>query len=132
SATSLIQTIGRAARNANGKVIMYADRMSPAMEEAIRETERRRRIQTEANERLGISPQTISKNVRSILESAKQVKQQAEAKSISMIRAEFNELIPAERKKLIQALEAQMLEYAKNLEFERAAIVRDEIEKLKA
>jgi excinuclease ABC subunit B len=131
SATSLIQTIGRAARNVNGKVIMYADRMSAAMEEAIRETDRRRAIQTRYNEDHGITPQTIKKNIHSILQREKEEKRKDEEYNLDIIKKDFNILIPAQRKKLIKVLEAQMLEHAKNLEFEQAAVVRDEIEKVK-
>ncbi|NCN04672.1 MAG: excinuclease ABC subunit UvrB [Spirochaetales bacterium] len=131
SATSLIQTIGRAARNSNGKVLMYADRMSPAMDEAIRETNRRRGIQTAYNEEHGITPQTIQKSVRSILEREKEHKRAAETQNIEVLKSEYNVLIPGQKKKLIVALEQQMLEHAKNLEFEQAAVVRDEIQKLK-
>ena len=130
SATSLIQTIGRAARNANGKVIMYADRMSPAMDEAIQETDRRRKIQMAYNEANGITPQTIMKNVRSLLDREKEHKKQGELKNIEVLKAEHNVLVPAERKRLIKLLEEQMLEHAKNLEFEEAALVRDEISSL--
>ena len=131
SATSLIQTIGRAARNVNGKVIMYADRMSDAMDLAIRETERRRKIQLDYNEQHGITPRTISKAIRDILVREKEEQQENERASIEVLKQGFNTTIPAERKKLIKLLEEQMLEHAKNLEFEQAAVVRDEIQNLK-
>lgn len=131
SATSLIQTIGRAARNENGTVIMYADRMSPAMEEAIQETDRRRAKQIEYNTEHGITPQTIRKNIRSILQREKEDKRKDEEQNLEIIKKDYNLLVPAQRKKLIKALEAQMLEHAKNLEFEQAAVLRDEIEKIK-
>ncbi|KGE70662.1 excinuclease ABC subunit UvrB [Spirochaeta lutea] len=131
SATSLIQTIGRAARNENGTVIMYADRMSPAMEEAIQETDRRRAKQIEYNTEHGITPQTIRKNIRSILQREKEDKRKDEEQNLEIIKKDHNLLVPAQRKKLIKALEAQMLEHAKNLEFEQAAVLRDEIEKIK-
>ena len=132
SATSLIQTIGRAARNVNGKVIMYADKVSDAMEEAIAETERRREIQQEYNEKHGITPQTIKKAVQDILLRKKDEKKQSEKVSIDLLKQSYNVLIPEQRKKLISALEREMTELAKDLEFERAAVVRDEIENIKA
>lgn len=131
SATSLIQTIGRAARNVNGKVIMYADRVSDAMDEAISETERRRQIQLEYNEEHGITPQTIKKAVQSILIRQKDEKQENERRTVEVIKAGYNVLVPREKKALIRVLENEMLEHAKNLEFEEAAVIRDEIEKLK-
>ena len=132
SATSLIQTIGRAARNVNGKVIMYADRMSVAMEEAISETNRRRGIQRAYNEEHGITPQTIKKAIQDILMRKKDEKKLSEKVSIDVLKKSYNVLIPDQRKKLIRALEREMTELAKDLEFERAAVVRDEIENIKA
>ena len=132
SATSLIQTIGRAARNVNGKVIMYADRMSDAMEEAISETDRRRAIQNAYNEEHGITPQTIKKAIQDILMRRKDEKKLSEKVSIDVLKNSYNVLIPEQRKKLIKALEGEMIELAKDLEFERAAVVRDEIENLKS
>ncbi|MFP4483752.1 MAG: excinuclease ABC subunit UvrB [Spirochaetaceae bacterium] len=131
SSTSLIQTIGRAARNVNGKVIMYADRVSDAMREAMEETERRRRVQLEYNEKHGITPRTIEKAIHDIIVRQKEEKQQNERISIDILKSSYNVLIPAERKKLIKKLEEQMLEHAKNLEFEEAAVIRDEINALK-
>ena len=132
SATSLIQTIGRAARNVNGRVIMYADRVSDAMREAIDETERRRAIQEEYNIEHGITPQTIRKAVNDILVREKEEKQQNERMTIDILKQSYNVLVPSQKSALIRALEKQMLEHAKNLEFEEAAVVRDEIRKLKA
>ncbi len=132
SATSLIQTIGRAARNVNGKVIMYADRVSDAMEQAISETNRRREIQQAYNEEHGITPQSIKKAVQDILLRKKDEKKQSERVSIDLLKASYNVLIPDQRKKLIAALEKEMTELAKDLEFERAAVVRDEIESIRS
>jgi excinuclease ABC subunit B len=132
SSTSLIQTIGRAARNVNGKVIMYADRVSEAMREAIDETNRRRAIQKEYNEAHGITPRTIRKAVNDILVREKEEKQQNERMTIDILKQSYNVLVPSQKSALIKALEKQMLEHAKNLEFEEAAVVRDEIQKLKA
>lgn len=132
SATSLIQTVGRAARNVNGKVLMYADKISPAMKEAIEETGRRRKIQTEYNLENGITPTTIKKAIQEILVRKKEEVKNSESVTINMVKNSFNILIPGERKKMLKALERIMLEHAKNLEFEQAAVVRDEMEKLKA
>lgn len=122
STRSLIQTIGRAARNANGQVIMYADSVTPSMEEAIRETLRRRKIQEDYNEINGIIPKTISKKVSDVLE-------------ISNLPKDRNEdVIPKnkkEKERLINELTREMKDAAKLLEFEHAAVLRDKIEKLK-
>ncbi|MDR2898401.1 MAG: excinuclease ABC subunit B [Spirochaetaceae bacterium] len=131
STTSLIQIIGRAARNQNGMVVMYADRMSPAMEAAIGETTRRRAIQQQYNEEHGITPTTISKAVEDILIRQSEEKKEAAHTEAAVLRNSFNTLIPAQRKALIKALEKQMLEHAERLEFEAAAALRDEIEDLK-
>lgn len=121
SETSLIQTIGRAARNAQGTVIMYADCVTPSMERAITETERRRQKQMKYNEEHGITPQTIVKDVHEIIEiSAKS----DEEKSISKMSRK-------EREAMIIKLTAEMKAAAKILEFEHAAYLRDRIEKLR-
>jgi excinuclease ABC subunit B len=126
-----VQIIGRAARNAAGKVIMYADRMSDAMNAAITETNRRRAIQTEYNKKHGITPATVKKAVADILTRRTEEEKNAAAISIEVLKKSYNILIPEQRKKLISALENEMLEHAKNLEFEEAAAIRDEIEKIK-
>jgi excinuclease ABC subunit B len=131
SATSLIQTIGRAARNVNGKVIMYADRVSAAMRQAIDETERRRKIQMEFNRTHGITPKTISKSIQDILVRKREEKKGIEALNIEVLKKDYNILIPKQRQALVKALEKEMLELAKNLEFERAAVIRDEVKKIK-
>ena len=131
SATSLIQTIGRAARNVNGKVIMYADKTTDAMAEAIAETQRRRAIQQAYNTEHGITPTTIKKSVQDILVRVQEEKRKAEEVNVQVMRDSFNIVEPKSRKKLIKALEKEMLEHAKNLEFEEAAVLRDEIERLK-
>jgi len=131
SLTSLVQIIGRAARNAAGKVIMYADRISDAMREAIAETERRRAAQMEYNQKHGITPTTVKKAIIDILERHTTEEKLAVATSIEVLKKAHNVLIPAERKKLISALEREMLEHAKKLEFEQAATIRDEIAKIK-
>ncbi|MEJ5185415.1 MAG: helicase-related protein, partial [Rectinemataceae bacterium] len=131
SETSLIQIIGRAARNAAGLVVMYADSMSAAMKKAIAETERRRRMQIAYNEAHGITPQTIRKKVEDILERHHEEKKEASLDEISLLKRTHNIVIPAQRKALIRELEKLMLEHARNLEFEQAAVIRDEIERLK-
>ncbi|MFQ3621292.1 MAG: excinuclease ABC subunit UvrB [Spirochaetales bacterium] len=131
SATSLIQIIGRAARNVNGTVIMYADKVSEAMQVAISETERRRKIQMEYNHTHGITPQTIQKAVVDILERKLEEKRKTEQVTLDILEKSYNILIPKEREALIRVLEAQMLEHAKNLQFEEAAVIRDEIHRIK-
>ena len=123
SETSLIQTIGRAARNAEGTVIMYADSVTPSMEAALRETDRRRQIQMAYNEANGITPQTIRKDVREVLEiSAGGGKKTKNAKGMSLTRAE--------REELIRQLTKEMKHASKLLEFEHAALLRDRIKEL--
>ncbi|MCL2067691.1 MAG: excinuclease ABC subunit B [Treponema sp.] len=131
SHTSLVQIIGRAARNAAGKVIMYADRMSEAMERAIAETNRRREIQVAYNERHNITPATVKKAIADILTRHAEEAGSAAAGTIEVLKKSYNVLIPAQRKQLIKALENEMLEHAKNLEFEQAAAIRDEIARIK-
>ncbi len=132
SATSLIQTIGRAARNENGMVIMYADEKSEAMRAAIEETDRRRAIQQEYNEAHGITPISIRKSIHDILKRQKEEKRSDEERQLDILKKSYNVVVPTERKKLISVLEKEMLEHAKNLEFEQAAVLRDEIDSLKA
>ena len=121
SETSLIQTIGRAARNAEGKVIMYADSVTPSMERAITETNRRREKQMRYNEEHGIVPKTIVKDVRDVIEISSK---SGDDKSLS-------KLSKKEREAMIIRLTAEMKAAAKILEFEHAAYLRDKIEKLK-
>ena len=132
SATSLIQIIGRAARNAAGIVVMYADRESDAMRVAIGETNRRRAIQMAYNVEHGITPTTIKKSVQDILERHKEEKIDTTLDEVSLLKKTHNMLVPEQRKSLIKALEQRMLEHAKNLEFEEAALLRDEIARVKA
>ena len=122
SETSLIQTIGRAARNAHGQVIMYADVVTRSMERAITETYRRREIQIKYNKEHGIVPQTIKKDIRGIIEiSSKEDSPQKQAKRMSK----------AEKEQLIERLTKEMKQAAKILDFEHAAYLRDRIEKLR-
>jgi excinuclease ABC subunit B len=131
SLTSLVQIIGRAARNAAGKVIMYADRESDAMRAAIAETGRRRAIQMAYNKKHGITPTTIKKAIADILTRHAEEEQGAAAVSIEVLKKSYNVLVPAQRKQLLAALNDEMLEHAKNLEFEQAAAIRDEIQRIK-
>ncbi|MEF3311436.1 excinuclease ABC subunit UvrB [Paenibacillus sp. GYB004] len=125
---SLIQTIGRAARNANGRVIMYGDKRTDSMDRAIRETERRRAIQIEFNEKHGITPQTIQKRVHDVIEATKVAEQKADY--LAGVKSE--KMSKKDRASLIERLEAEMKEAAKSLQFERAAELRDAILELKA
>ena len=131
STTSLIQIIGRAARNVNGRVIMYADRESDSMREAIAETNRRRALQLAYNVEHGITPTTITKAVQDLLVRKADEKRSVEKLDLEVVKQRFNILVPKERRSLIRALEKEMLELAKDLEYERAALVRDEINKLR-
>jgi excinuclease ABC subunit B len=124
---SLIQTIGRAARNSEGKVIMYADSITGSMERAIAETNRRRKIQDDYNKAHGIVPKTVIKGVRDVIDiSGKNSDKGAEGKS-----KKPKKLTAGEREKLIEKLTAEMKAAARMLEFEKAAYLRDEIKKLK-
>ncbi len=123
SETSLIQTIGRAARNAQGKVILYADRVTPAMEQAMSETERRRGIQDAYNKAHGIVPQTIRKSVRDLIEISSSKGEGRRRDGVKMTKVE--------REREIAKLEKQMKEAAKMMEFEYAALLRDQIIELR-
>lgn len=120
SERSLIQTIGRAARNTNGTVIMYADELTESMEKAITETNRRRKIQEEYNEEHGITPKTISKSVRETISITKQ----------EDIGVEYKMENPDDIKQTISNLTDEMLKYAASMEFEKAAEIRDKIKEL--
>ncbi|MBQ4377730.1 MAG: excinuclease ABC subunit B [Treponema sp.] len=127
STTSLIQIVGRAARNENGMVVMYADNITSAIKETVAETKRRREIQQKYNEEHGITPHTVSKAVQDIL-----VRQQADAEEeaeieLGVLKKSANLFDPKQRKKLIEALKKQMSDFADRLEYEQAAAVRDQI-----
>lgn len=124
SETSLIQTIGRAARNAEGRVIMYADKMTHSMQEAISVTLRRRQIQQAYNEEHGITPTTIKKDVRDLIMATKTV---AETKNKALLEKDPESMTPKELEKAIRKLEKAMKKAATELNFEQAAILRDEM-----
>ncbi len=128
SERSLIQTIGRAARNSEGRVLMYGDHITDSMAKAMRETERRRSIQIAYNEEHGITPQTIRKKVRDVIEATKV----AESKSNYLADAAKGKMSKRDREAMIGRLEVEMKEAAKNLQFERAAELRDAIMELRA
>ena len=130
SETSLIQTIGRAARNSDGRVIMYADSITPSMRAAIDETNRRREIQSEYNREHGITPQTIKKSVRDLIEIGKKEAENSAETKLDRVAREKRKLSASEKEKLIAELTAEMKEAAKKLEFERAAYLRDKIKGL--
>jgi len=125
---SLIQTIGRAARNAEGRVIMYADKMTDSMSKAIQETERRRSIQLAYNEKHGITPQTIQKAIRGVIEATKV----AEEKADYLPHLDVKKMPKKDRIVVIERMEEEMKEAARNLMFERAAELRDLLLELKA
>ncbi len=124
SETSLIQTIGRAARNVNARVILYADKVTNSMQRAIDETDRRRLIQREYNEQHGITPETVKKNIRAGIESDAAAHRKANE---AVGRDQEEQYVTAE---YIQELEVEMMEAAEQLEFERAAAIRDRIRQL--
>ncbi|MBR1645704.1 MAG: excinuclease ABC subunit UvrB [Selenomonadaceae bacterium] len=126
SETSLIQTIGRAARNANGKVILYADRITDSMRRAMDETARRRKIQQDYNEKFHVTPKTIQKPLAPLIE----LPLKKSAKKSSSPSELLKKLSPAQKKNLVKSLTAEMQTASRNLEFERAAELRDIILKL--
>lgn len=130
SATSLIQIVGRAARNQNGRVVMYADKISDAMKETIDETKRRRAIQEAYNKEHNITPTTIKKAIEDILVRESEEKKEEAIQETSPIINSFNILNPSDRKKLIKKLRSQMAEYADMLMFEKAATIRDKIKEI--
>ena len=128
SVTSLIQTAGRAARNADGKVIMYADTITPSMRVTIDETSRRRKIQEEYNEKHGITPKTIVKSIREVINTAIAAEETVDFKDI---KNEENEFTKDEINEMIDALKPEMYRAAEELDFEKAAEIRDKIKDLR-
>lgn len=129
SRTSLIQTMGRAARNVDSQVIMYADEMTGSMKEAIAEVERRRKVQLEYNKKHGITPKSIEKAIRAKLVEEK-IEDEKEANYLLTLQKK-EVLLPDEKEKLIKRLSAEMRNAAKELDFETAAVLRDQIKFLK-
>ena len=132
SETSLIQIIGRAARNAAGKVVMYADHMSPAMEAAIRETKHRREVQEAYNKEHGITPVTIKKAIEDILEHEQQEARDEATMDLEVLKQGVNLFRAADRKKLIKRLTQEMSACAERMEYEQAAVYRDQIREIEA
>jgi len=128
---SLIQTMGRAARNVNGKAIMYADKTTNSMERAINETTRRRNKQIKYNEKHNIEPKTIIKNVQDVMDNARSKPIKQYIKVPKSIKGNFNPDDPNQIGKLIEKLEIEMFDAAKDLKFEEAAKIRDEIKNIK-
>ena len=135
SERSLIQTIGRAARNLNGRAILYADRITGSMERAIAETARRREKQLAHNAEHGIIPKGVEKSVKDIMEGARRMPTKGKSKKVAEPRlafsAEVANLTPAALSRKLKQLESQMQEHAKNLEFEEAAALRDQLTEVK-
>ncbi|MGP1588147.1 MAG: excinuclease ABC subunit UvrB [Treponemataceae bacterium] len=131
SATSLIQIIGRAARNVNGKVVMYCDSVSEAMKEAIAETEHRRKIQIAYNEEHGITPKTIKKEIDDMLVRQNEEKKDIVEIELGVLEKRTNMLDSKQRKELIKAMKIKMNQCADLLDFESAAILRDKIAQIK-
>jgi len=137
SERSLMQTAGRTARNVNGKVIMYADKITESMRKTIEETNRRRKLQTEYNDQHGITPKTIYKSVEEIMSSTsiadvrKKEHEKEEATFLKVAEPVIKYMTNDQRKELVEQMTEEMINAAKDLEFERAAFLRDEIEKMK-
>lgn len=129
SKTSLVQTIGRAARNSEGRVLMFADKESLAMRDAIDETNRRREIQLAYNKEHNITPKTIQKNIHQML--TRHEKETPKKLDVKEIESQYNLLDPGQKAKLLKALEKEMLAQAKEMQFEEAARLRDEIKRIR-
>jgi excinuclease ABC subunit B len=132
SERSLIQTIGRAARNINGRAILYADRITDSMKKAMGETERRRNKQLAFNALHGITPRSVVKRIKDLIDGVYSEKSGKEAEKLEMQKALVEDMSEKDIAREIKRLEKQMIEHAKNLEFEKAARVRDQLHVLKA
>jgi excinuclease ABC subunit B len=130
SRSALIQTMGRAARNVDSRVIMYADQTTGSMQEAIDEVNRRRTIQIAYNKKHNITPTTISKSIRARLVEEK-IEEEKQANYLLTLQSK-DVLLPDEKEKLIKKLSSQMKEAAKDLDFETASILRDQVKKLRS
>lgn len=133
SERSLIQTIGRAARNLHGKVILYADTITNSMQKAISETERRRKIQAEFNQQHGITPKGIAKAVQELLETSVEYapNTRSQMEMAAEVSAKYQAMTPKALSQLLKKLDVQMQKHAKNLEFEEAAKLRDQIQQIR-
>ena len=130
STTSLIQIVGRAARNENGMVVMYADSITPSIKETVEETRRRREIQQKYNEEHGITPHTVSKAVQDILVRAQSDAEENAEVELAVLKKSANLFDSKQRRKLIDALKKEMSDFADRLEYEQAAAVRDQISEI--
>lgn len=130
STTSLIQIAGRAARNENGTVVMYADNMTPAIKETVDETKRRRAIQEKYNEEHGITPHTVSKAVQDILTRKQKDAEENTEVELEVLKKNANLFDAKQRRKLIEALKKEMSDCADRLEYEQAAAIRDQIQEI--
>lgn len=132
SESSLIQTVGRAARNVNGKAILYADKITPAMQKTIDETARRRKKQEDFNEAHGITPKSVRKEIKDVLDAGLSTKKATAKVQVFEPGGQYNYVSVKEVQARVKELEAMMYEAAQNLEFEKAGVLRDEIKKLRA
>jgi excinuclease ABC subunit B len=129
---SLIQTIGRAARNLNGRAILYADRVTDSMKKAMGETERRRNKQLAFNVTHNITPRSVVKRIKDLIDGVYSEKSGKEAQKLELQKAQVEDMSEKDIAREIKRLEKEMIDHAKNLEFEKAARVRDQLSQLKA